>query len=149
MRIDEILDQKGHDICAVPHGTAVGDIVKTMAEERIGTVLVTDQDEKLSGILSERDVIKHLALRGAETLEMRAEDIMVDNVITCTASSALESALAEMSTHSIRHLPVVKDGVPVGIVSVRDLLDAQRELLIEDIRRRRQAVEAILMSQLD
>ncbi len=147
--IQQILEAKGAAISVVPRGAIIADIVKTLADEHIGTLLVMEQDNSLAGIVSERDVIKHLALSGADALELRAEDIMTDKVITCTPNSALEYALEKMSAHSIRHLPVVRDGVPVGIISSRDLLEAQRELLIEDIKRRENVAEAILMSGLD
>jgi len=149
MWIQQVLDKKGAAISVVPRNSTVAHIVGILADKRIGTLLVTEQDNSLAGIVSERDVIKHLALDGADALELRAEEIMTQEVITCTAKSALENALEQMSTHSIRHLPVVQDGVPIGIVSSRDLVDAQKELLIEDIKRREKAADVIMLSQLD
>lgn len=149
MRIQQILNKKDNDICAVSRDTAIDDIVKTMAEQNIGTVLVTGEDDSLAGILSERDVIRQLALRGADTLDLQAEEIMAKKVTTCTAGSDVANVLEKMSALSIRHLPVVDSGVPVGMVSIRDLLDAQRGLLVEEIERRQRAADTILMSQLD
>jgi CBS domain-containing protein len=133
MLIREVLDKKGLGFSAVPRDTLIGEIVKTMADEHIGTVLVTGQDDGLAGIVSERDVIKQLALRGADALKLRAEEVMAQQVITCTASTASANALELMRAHSIRHLPVVHDGVPVGIISTRDLLAAQKKYFEQDI----------------
>ncbi len=149
MRIQQILNKKDNAICAVSRDTAIDDIVKTMAEQNIGTVLVTGEDDSLAGILSERDVIRQLALRGADMLDLQAEEIMAKKVTTCTAGSDVANVLEQMSALSIRHLPVVDSGVPVGMVSIRDLLDAQRGLLVEEIERRQRAADTILMSQLD
>lgn len=149
MWIQQVLDKKGAAISVVPRDSTVTHIIGILADKRIGILLVTEQDNSLAGIVSERDVIKHLALNGADALELRAEEIMTQQVVTCTAKSALENALEQMSTHSIRHLPVVQDGVPVGIVSSLDLVDAQKELLIEEIERRQNAADVIMMSCLD
>ena len=143
MRIQQILDKKDSAICAVSRGTVIDDIVKSMVEQNIGTVLVTGEDDCLAGILSERDVIRQLARRGADVLDLHAEEIMAKQVVTCTAGSDVVDVLEQMSARSIRHLPVVDRGVPVGMVSIRDLLDAQRALLVEDIERRRQAALAL------
>ena len=144
VQIQQILESKGTAICVVPRDETIGEIVKILVDKRIGTVLVTEHDNSLAGILSERDVIKYLALHGANALELRAEEVMTQQVVTCTAESALEYVLEQMSVHSIRHLPVVHDKAPVGIISARDVLDAQRELLIKDIERRQQAEQTIL-----
>jgi len=149
VRIQQILEKKGAAISVVPRDVTVIDIVKILADKRIGTLLVTEPDNSLAGIISERDVIKYIALNGADALELRAEEIMTQQVVTCTAESTVDRALTQMGAYSIRHLPVVHDGVPVGIVSSRDILDVQRKLVIEKIGQQQRTAELILMQQLD
>ncbi|MDP6876601.1 MAG: CBS domain-containing protein [Alphaproteobacteria bacterium] len=133
MLVQEILYTKGSAICAVPRDASMGEIVRTLADEHIGTVLVTEQDDSLAGIISERDVIKQLALRGSAVLKLCAEEVMAQDVVTCSTTTASENALELMRAHTIRHLPVIDDGVPVGIISTRDLLEAQRKYFEQDI----------------
>ena len=147
MQIQQILERKGTSICAVPRDATIGEIVTVLADKRIGTVLVREQDHSLAGIISERDVIKHLALHDAGALALHAEDIMTQQIVTCTAEDTLEHALEQMSVHTIRHIPIVHGKALVGIISTRDLLDAQRELLIADIERRRQVEQTILLAK--
>lgn len=141
MLIHQILENKGTSICEVPRETTVGEIVRILADKRIGAVLVTEQDHSLAGILSERDVIAHLGHHGAGALELRAEEIMTQQVVTCTAECDLDHALAEMSRHGIRHIPIVRGEALVGIISARDVLDAQREILIASIEETETALD--------
>ncbi len=149
MRISDILEKKDASIHAVSREATVGDIIKLLADNGIGIVLVTEQDDRLAGIISERDIIKHLAHRGALVLSQKAGEIMTMRVFACEETSRVGEILQQMSARSIRHVPVVHDGVPVGIVSTRDLLSAQRKILIEDNKKRQQVSDLIMMSQLD
>ena len=132
MLVRQVLNKKGATIHAIPRDMTVGDIVKILVDKCIGTVLVTEQDSSLAGIVSERDIIRYLALHGANALELHAEEIMTRQVVTCTPTTALETALEQMRAGSIRHLPVVHDGVPVGMISTKDLIAAQKRLLQQD-----------------
>lgn len=132
MLVRQVLQEKGAAIHAVPHNTTVFDIVKILAVKGIGTVLVTEQDGRLAGIVSERDIIRYLALHGADALELAAEEIMTRRIVACSPTTAVENALEQMRVHTIRHLPVVHDGVPVGVISSRDLVAAQKALLEQD-----------------
>ncbi len=149
MRILDILEKKDAAVHTVPREATVGEIIKLLADEGIGTVLVTEQDNSLAGIISERDIVKQLAHRGALALSQKAGEIMTMRVFTCVETSRVGEILQQMSARSIRHVPVVHDGVPVGIVSTRDLLYAQRKVLIEDNKKRQQVSDLIMMSQLD
>ena len=144
MLVREILKTKGAAVQGISRHLAVGEIIKILADKRIGTVLVTEHENRLAGIISERDIIKYLALRGAGALEMQAEEIMTQRVVTCTSATILENALEQMRNHKIRHLPVVDDGVLVGIISTRDLLAAQKELLKKDSEKWGRVSNAIL-----
>ena len=105
--------------------------------------MLTDEGGALAGIISERDIIRAFATRGASIGQLRAEDLMTKQVLTCAPETSLPDVLALMSTNGIRHLPVVRGHELVGLISVRDVLDTQQQLLIADFERRKKDSEAL------
>jgi signal transduction histidine kinase len=100
-------------------------------------------DGILAGIISERDIIAVIARDGSGLVDLTADHIMSRGVITCGIDTDLSDVLAQMSEHRIRHMPVVSEEKVVGLVSVRDVLDFQRQLLRADITRREQDRDAL------
>ena len=98
------------------------DVAKLMRKNRIGSVIVTE-GKKPVGILTESDFIK-LVARGCEMKNALAEDYMNRDIVTCDSSITVIDALMIMRSEKIRHLPVVKNGSLVGIISIRDLIAA-------------------------
>lgn len=123
-------------------GASIADITRLLSAEKIGTVLVLD-DGSLAGIISERDVIAACSKYGSAVMERCAADIMTPKVITCPVSTDLADVLALMSKMGIRHVPIMRGDALAGLVSVRDILDFQQQLLIADIDRRKQDAEAL------
>lgn len=113
-----------------------------MSTQRIGTVLVTDGD-RLAGIISERDVIRAMTDHGAGAENLLAENIMTADVVTCSPETGVADVLSEMSQNTIRHMPVVTGDRVVGLISVRDVLDFQQQMLVADIERRKQDAVAL------
>lgn len=128
--VQRILERTGHRVITMERDTAITKVMAILAERAIGAVPVVDHDGMLVGILSERDVIRHLGTRGADALQATAADLMTARVITCRHDTSVEDVLAMMSAHRIRHVPVLREGRLVGLVSVRDVLDLQREMLL-------------------
>lgn len=102
--------------------TTLTEIARLMRKNRIGSVIVV-KDGKPTGILTESDFIK-LVARGTDMKNAVAEDFMHRNVVTCDPSITVIDALMVMRAEKIRHLPVVKKGLLVGIISIRDLIAA-------------------------
>jgi CBS domain-containing protein len=131
MTISRILDAKGRDVATIqPHRT-LADAVQQLAERRIGALVVAGADGKLVGILSERDIVRALAL-GAQVLNDPVSRYMTSRVVTCTREMLLVDAMEEMTAGRFRHLPVVEDGRLAGIISIGDvvkfrLLEIQHE----------------------
>ena len=98
------------------------DVAKLMRKNRIGSVIVAE-GKKPIGILTEGDFIK-LVARGCEMKNALAEDYMNRDIVTCDSSITVIDALMIMRSEKIRHLPVVKNGSLVGIISIRDLIAA-------------------------
>lgn len=131
--IGSILKQKGGQVIAVAPNDQVASITRTLAQHRIGAVLVLERDGSVSGIVSERDIVRALAGGGEATLRMSAGQLMTRVLHTVTPETTVQAALRVMTDRRIRHLPVLeRDGRLVGMVSIGDLVkeriaDAERE----------------------
>jgi CBS domain-containing protein len=102
--------------------------VQRMAQRRVGCVLVVDPRGGLSGVLSERDVLRLVADR-ADLDRPPVSTVMTTSVRTAPPDAELAWVAHEMAEHSIRHLPIVEDGRAIGIISMRDLLDLSSKVL--------------------
>ena len=102
--------------------TTLTEIARLMRKNRIGSVIMV-KDRKPTGILTESDFIK-LVARGTDMKNAVAEDFMHRNVVTCDPSITVIDALMVMRAEKIRHLPVIRKGLLVGIISIRDLIAA-------------------------
>ncbi len=121
MTIAAILQSKGGEIFSVGPDLRVGEVVKTLAERRIGAVPVI-AGGKVLGIFSERDVIYRLAAEGPAMLERRVEEVMTSPALTVDRTTPILTALALMTRRRVRHLPVVEGEAVVGFVSIGDLV---------------------------
>jgi CBS domain-containing protein len=121
MTISAILARKEEKLLSVECDTPVRDALKLLAENRIGSLPVL-KDEKVVGIMSERDIIYCLARDGAAILDWEVERVMTSPAIVVTPDVPALSALSMMSKRRIRHLPVVEAERLIGIVSIGDLV---------------------------
>ncbi len=119
--IDKILRQKGGDIYTVHPDTIIYDAIKLMAEKNIGALLVME-NEKLVGIVSERDYSRKVVLRGRTSRNTTVRDIMTTNLTTAHPKETVEECLRFMTDKRIRHLPVVSEGELRGVISIGDLV---------------------------
>ncbi|MGC9114591.1 MAG: CBS domain-containing protein [Fervidicoccaceae archaeon] len=104
---------------------SVLDAAKLMFNNRIGSVLVVDDSGKLIGIVTERDLVYLVSLGKSHLAsEYPVWQLMTENPVTAKPTDSIEEALARMKEINVRHLPVVdEDGRPVGVISVRDIID--------------------------
>jgi len=121
MTIAAILQNKGAEIISVSPDQRVGEVVKLLAERRIGAVPVI-ADGRVEGIFSERDVIYRLAEDGPAALDRRVSEVMTSPALTVERDTPIMSALALMTRRRVRHLPVVDGGAVIGLVSIGDLV---------------------------
>lgn len=132
MDIASVLRTKGNTIVSVQPTTLLPELASTIASRRIGAVLVLDDDGNLTGIVSERDVVKALANYGAAVQTMSAGDIMTRTVTTVTPKTTIIEAIELMDRGYFRHLPVLDNGTLLGIISVRDVARARIEREVEE-----------------
>ena len=122
MTVATILAAKGRHIVTTEPHHSLQEAARLLAERRIGAVLIVGQDGSLEGILSERDIVRAVALRGAGALDDTVEAHMTRNVVTCAETSLIAEVMEEMTKGRFRHLPVVTDGRLVGMVSIGDVV---------------------------
>ncbi|WP_417460095.1 CBS domain-containing protein [Kordiimonas sp.] len=121
MNVGRILDQKGSDVIAQEAGCTVLEVAKLLGERRIGAVPVT-KGGKLVGIISERDVMRGLAIRGGGVLADDISTLMTKSVFTCSRDDTVGHLMAMMTERRIRHVPVLEKGELVGMISIGDVV---------------------------
>ena len=112
----------------IAEGQLVAQAAAKLAERRIGALIVTPESGaagEFSGILSERDIVRTLAQQGSGCLDWRVGDLMTRDVICAAPSDSMDSVLATMTERRFRHMPVVEDGVLVGVISIGDAVKAR------------------------
>ena len=124
MRIYELLRSKGFDVITVRPTTSVSEALALLKEYNLGAVVVSNDGKEISGILTERDVVRRLC-DGADFLESPVSDVMTSDVLTCRPAESVQSLMNTMTDQRIRHLPVLDEGKLVGIVSIGDLVKFQ------------------------
>jgi CBS domain-containing protein len=132
MQVINILQSKGTDVFAVTTSTTMKEAVDLLGEKNIGAVIVKDGAGRVTGILSERDVVRRIRTDGPAVLSRPVADCMTASPITCEPHATLDEILEKMTNRRIRHLPVVEDGKLIGVISIGDVVkrkidDAERE----------------------
>lgn len=122
MRISDVLRVKGDRVVTVTPGTDVTGLLAVLAEHRIGAVVVSPDGTTVEGIVSERDVVRALAERGAAVLAEPVTAICTADVRTVAPEASLEEVERLMTDRRFRHVPVVVDGVLRGVVSIGDVV---------------------------
>jgi CBS domain-containing protein len=127
MTVKAILSAKGSGVDTIEPNTNLAAAAKRLAERRIGALVVTGADHRIVGILSERDIVQELAVRGAAALDLPLTDAMTRKVMTCGPSDTISSLMERMTQGKFRHLPVVEQGRLIGIVSIGDVVKHRLE----------------------
>ncbi len=132
MLVRGLLDSKGPDVVTAAPDVSVASVAALLAEHRIGAVVVSTDGRRIDGVVSERDIVRALAERGAASLDQPVSAIMTAQVYVCEPSSTVEQLMELMTRRRIRHVPVVVDGAIGGIVSIGDVVkDRMSELETE------------------
>ena len=132
MLIAQILAGKGSNVISTRPEATIAEVAGLLKQKRIGAVVVTDADGRLCGIISERDLARGLADHGAGLLRMKVAELMTAEVVTCSPEDGLETLMQTMTERRFRHLPVVRDGELIGIISIGDVVKHRlQELEVE------------------
>jgi CBS domain-containing protein len=129
MLISAILRSKGTTVATVRPADTVTELLAALSEHNIGAVVVSEDGATIVGIVSERDVVRRLHLRGPGVLTDPVSSIMTTAVRTCDPDADVDDLRKTMTDHRIRHLPVVSEGRLAGIVSIGDVVKSAIEEL--------------------
>ena len=121
------MSHKGTAVITIAPTARLGDAIKILDEHRIGAVVITDADQQIVGILSERDIVRILAhnartIGGCQLCDELVGQVMTRDVETCTESDTVQQIMQRMTERKFRHLPVVEHGRLVGIISIGDVV---------------------------
>jgi CBS domain-containing protein len=122
MRIGDIIEQKGGSVATIDGDATVAEAVAELARHGIGALVVSSDGLHIEGIVSERDVVRHLGRQQKDLLDKPVRDIMTTQVHTVGEDGDVGAVMSTMTNERIRHLPVTRDGVLVGIVSIGDVV---------------------------
>lgn len=127
MTVAAILALKGREVVTTGADETIADVVKVLAERKIGALVVVENSDRIVGIVSERDIVKATAALGAAMLDSTVASIMTRNVVTCNERETLNDVMGRMTRGRFRHLPVAAGGRLTGIVSIGDVVKARLE----------------------
>ncbi len=122
MTVSVILAHKGRDVVTVEPGATVAEAIRVLAEKRIGAALILGADRRIAGIISERDIVRALAERGAGVLDEPVSRMMTRKVETCNETETVATIMERMTAGKFRHMPVVDQGRLLGVVSIGDIV---------------------------
>lgn len=142
MFIEQILQDKGRHVATVAPTEPVRDALGILRDHGIGALVVSHDGSGIAGIVSERDIVRALADRGASALDDEVGALMSTDVVTATEGATIEEMMSLMTDRRIRHVPIVGDQGLLGIVSIGDVvksrlgeLESERHHLVDYISR--------------
>jgi len=122
MSVKDILSQKGPDIYTVPNSAKLREAIAVLNDKNIGVVLITDQDGKLDGILSERDIIRRSLSQETGFRDESVTKSMTKNVLSVDPAASVDDVMEVMTNSRIRHVPVLDGETILGLISIGDVV---------------------------
>jgi CBS domain-containing protein len=122
MKVASILKVKSIRVVTTPPSTSVATATRTLRDEHIGALVVSEDGAAVRGMITERDIIHGLADRGPSLLDLPVSAVMTRTPITCTPDDDIQTVMSQMTRFRVRHLPVVVGGKLHGIVSIGDVV---------------------------
>jgi len=126
MQVENILQSKGRAVSTVTAGSTIAQAVELLNSKKIGAVVVVD-GKRVVGILSERDVVRHLGTDWAALASRPVSDVMTKAVVSVSRFATVADVMERMTEKRIRHMPIVENGELVGIVSIGDVVKRKIE----------------------
>jgi signal transduction histidine kinase len=139
MNVKHILSIKGHEVFTIESTATLADVVKVLAQRQIGALVVTGADGSLTGIISERDIVRALDQYGTGILTSPVIETMTGKVVTCTDTVSDVEIMTRMTQGNFRHVPVVERGRLSGIISIGDVV----KLRLEELENKLMNIETI------
>ena len=142
MLVKQILGSKAsQDMFWVKPEALVSEAARIMSENRIGTVVVSEDGKALAGILSERDIVRQIGKTGATCLDSAVSTLMTSKITTCTGDDSDVQVMQTMTDGRFRHLPVMESDAMIGLISIGDVVKAR----LSELAMEKSALEGMIM----
>jgi CBS domain-containing protein len=143
MIVQDIVGAKeSQNVATTTADRTVAEAATQLHQRRIGALVVVDAAGHIAGILSERDIVRGLAQKGAEVIGLKVGELMTSAVLTCHLQDSLETLMATMTANRVRHLPVEDGRKLVGIITIGDVVKARLEEASHEVNQLREYVSA-------
>ncbi|MCT7666684.1 CBS domain-containing protein [Shinella kummerowiae] len=142
MYVKTILDEKGRNVVTGGPQLTVKQAAVYLHENHIGAIVIVDRNDRIAGIVTERDIVAAVARNGAECLDKPISSIMWGNVYRCGEDQTVDDLMEMMSKLRARHIPVEKEGRLIGIISIGDVVKSH----IRAIKHEADAIKAYIAS---
>ncbi len=125
MQVIHILAAKGDQVATIEAGATVAEALAELRRRNVGALVVSADGTRVEGIVSERDVVRALAVDGAPVLDRPVSALARTDVVTCRLTTTCAELMSTMTDRRVRHVPVVEDGRLAGIVSIGDVVKSR------------------------
>ena len=142
MIVREILDTKGRNVTTITPDKTLSEAAQLLAERKIGALVVTGAKRRVTGILSERDIVKAVSKDGATALHATVDSVMTREVVICGTSDTMAELMGQMTARRIRHMPVIENDRLAGIISIGDVVKHR----LAEIERESSALRSYIMT---
>lgn len=141
MLVQQILNSKpSQEVQTIASSASVSDATGILSSKRIGALVVSDDGVRVTGMFSERDVVREIGRRGVGCMSDKVADLMTRDIITCEKGDTADAVLHKMTDGRFRHLPVIEDGKLIGLISIGDVVNAR----LSEMAMENQALEGMI-----
>lgn len=141
MLVSQILKSKSDDgVVTITPDATVEQAVELLSKRRIGALIVSPDGRHVTGILSERDVVRELGRRGPSCLADRVDSMMTARLVSCARTEQTDAVLQKMTDGRFRHMPVMEGDEMVGLISIGDVVKAR----LEELSAEKDALEGMI-----
>jgi CBS domain-containing protein len=129
MRVSDVLREKGGHVLTIDPHASLEQVIRMLVDQNIGSLVVVDpvESSRIVGIITERDILRTVDRKPRELSQLRVVDFMSVTVETSTVTDSLDSVMGRMTSHRVRHMPIVEDGKLCGMVSIGDIVKAKHD----------------------
>ncbi|KQT57521.1 MULTISPECIES: CBS domain-containing protein [unclassified Aureimonas] len=142
MSIKHILEEKGRQVFTMTPSSTLEEAARELSSRKIGALILTDDGGRISGILSERDIVRMIARNGADCLGQSIANVMTTKVVTCTEAMSIDEVMEIMTAGRFRHVPVEENGRLVGVISIGDVVKKRIEEAVQEAEQMRTYIAA-------
>lgn len=141
MQVHQILRSKGdYEVVTIKPDATVSEASQILSSRRIGALVVSPDGKRVSGILSERDVVRELGRSGSGCLSGKVSAYMTGKISTCRNEDSVDEIMHKMTDGRFRHMPVMEDGAMIGLISIGDVVKAR----LSELSMEKEALEGMI-----